>query len=87
MSGKSLFLSFLSFVLSVAVIFAIIFIIKTQIMFAIFGLFLFAIPVILRNKAMDASNGKVDMFIAKYLVVILVVVAGFIAIMSIAFWI
>ena len=87
MSGKSLFLSFLSFVTFVGVILAIIYIFKVHFLMAILGLLLFAIPVTIRNKAVDESRGKVDNFIAKYLVPILAVLATLTAILSLALWI
>ena len=87
MSGKSIFLSFLAIILFAGVIFALVMLIKTQPLLALPGLLLFIIPVALRNKAMDASKGKMDELLAKYLVPILSVIIGFVAIMAVAFWI
>ena len=87
MSIKSILLSILSIVLFVAVVFGIVLLIKTQFLFAIFGLFLFIIPVIVRAKAIDAASGKIDHAIAKFGVPAISVAIGFIAIMAVAFWI
>ena len=87
MSGKSIFLSILAVILFGGVVFALIMLFKTQALFVLPGLLLFIIPVAVRNKAMDASRGKADEFIAKILVPILAVLIAFLAIMAIAFWI
>lgn len=87
MSGKSVFLSILSIVLFAGVIFALIMLFKTQPLLALPGLLLFIIPVAIRNKALDAANGKIDGAIAKYGVPILAVVLTLVAIMAMAFWI
>ena len=87
MSKKSIFLSILSIILFAGVLVGIILLFKTHFMFVILGVLLFAFPVILRNKAMDAASGTIDKIIAKYIVPILAVVLAFFAIMSMAFWI
>jgi len=87
MSKKSLFLSLLAILLFAGVLVGIIFLFKTHFMFVILGVLLFAFPVILRNKAMDAASGTLDKVIAKYIVPILAVVLTLFAILSMAFWI
>ena len=87
MNGKSVFLSFLSVVLFVGVVFAIVFLFKFMIIAGIAGIVLLIIPVIVQRKALDASTGILDKLIAKFIVPALFVVGAFLAIMGIAFWI
>ena len=87
MSGKSIFLSILSLILFVGVIFALVMIFKTQPILILPGFLLFIIPVAVRNKASDAAQGKFDELFAKYVVPALAVVLSLVAIMAVAFWI
>ena len=86
MSGTSIFLSVLSVLTFVGVLFGLIFIFKMHALMVLPGLLLFGIPVAIRAKALDASSGRVDKAIAKFVVPALAVVAGFLMIMFINFW-
>ena len=87
MSKKSILFSILSILLFVASIFAIVFVFKTQFLLGIVSILLLFIPAFLQRKAIEEASGTVDKFIAKYVVLILAVVIGLIAIMALAFWI
>lgn len=87
MSGKSIFLSFLSVILFVGAVFAIVFLFKFTIIAGIAGVVLLIIPVAVQRKALSASTGILDRLIAKFLVPALFVAGTFLAIMGIAFWI
>lgn len=87
MSGKSIFLSILAVLLFGAVLFGIIFIFKTSIVAGIFSLLLIALPVMLQRKAIDAADGTVDKYFAKFGVPLLAAAIGLIAILTITFWI
>ena len=87
MSGKSILFSILAVLLFGAVLFGIIFIFKTSIVAGIFSLLLLALPVMLQRKAIDAADGTVDKYFAKFGVPLLAAVIGLVAIMSIMYWI
>lgn len=87
MNGKSILLSVLSVILFIAVVFAIVFLFKFNIIMGIAGFVLMIIPAIFQRKALQAASGFLDKLIAKFIVPILFVVLGFLSIMAIAFWI
>ena len=86
MSFKSIRFSIYSLILFVGLIFGIVFLFKFHFLMGIIGIVLLLIPAKLQRIAIDEANGKADKFIAKYLVLILAVAIGFLAIMSVAFW-
>ncbi len=86
MNFKSIRFSIYSLVLFVGLIFGIVFLFKFNILIGFAGIVLLLIPAKLQRIAIDEANGKVDKFIAKYLVLILAVAISFLAIMSVAFW-
>ena len=87
MNGKSILMSIFSVLLFVGVVLATVFLAKTNILLLIIGIVLLIIPEVMRRKALDQASGIIDNIVAKYIVPVLFVVLGFLAIMSIALWI
>ena len=87
MSKKSIFLSLLAFILFCGVLVGIVFLFKVHFLMVLIGVVAFILPVYIQKKAIDASKGRVDKIIAKYIVPALAVVATLFTILSIAFWI
>ena len=87
MNWKSIRFSIYAVLLFAACIAGEIFLFKLSIIVGIFGIALFALPVILRNKAIDQASGKVDTLFAKYGTLALAVVIGLVAILTVALWI
>ncbi len=86
MSWKSIFLSILSITLFVGILIGTIFLFKTHFLMVLLGVVALALPVFVQKKAIDEASGRIDGFIAKWLVPILAVLATFFAIMSLAVW-
>lgn len=87
MSGKSILFSILAVILFAGVLAGIIFLFKTSIIVGIFSLLLLALPVMLQRKALDAADGTVDKYFAKFGVPLLAVAIGLVAILTVALWI
>ena len=87
MNWKSIRLSIYAVLLCGVCIVGEIFLFKLSIILGIFGLLLFALPVMLQRKAIDEASGKIDTIIAKYGVIALAVAIGLITILTVALWI
>ncbi len=86
MSGKSIFLSVLSFILFIGVVVISVFLFKMQFILGFLGVLLIIIPIKLNRKAVDESNGTFDKILAKYIVPVLVFVALVFVVLYFTLW-
>ena len=68
MSGKSILFSVLALITLLGVIVAVVFMFQAHFMLGIAGIFLAFIPLKLQQKAREEANGKIDEWVAKYVV-------------------
>lgn len=87
MNKKSILFSILSIVLFILIVFATVALFKMNLLLGILGIVMLIFPAILQRKALDEAEGLLDKLLAKYIVPVLIVVLGFLAIMSVGFWI
>ena len=87
MSWKSIRFSLYAFVLFCVCVVGIIFIFKSSILFGVMAIVSLILPAMLQRKAIDEASGRIDKLIAKFIVPGLAVVAVFLAVMALAFWI
>lgn len=80
MSVKSIILSVISILLMFGTGFMIAYAFSAGILYGILSVFLILIPAIFERKALDAAEGVVDRFIAKYVVLIFWIAALFVGI-------
>ena len=87
MSWKSIRFSLYAIILFCACVVGIVFLFKFSVLLGIAGVVLLILPAMLQRKAMDEASGKIDKLIAKFIVPGLAVVAVFLAVMAVAYWI
>ena len=86
MSGKSIFLSILSFIIFIGVVVGVVFLFQVQFIFGLLGILLVIIPIKINRTAVEAANGPIDKFIAKFLVPILVFIALIFVVLFFTLW-
>ena len=86
MSGKSILFSILSLITFIGVIFAIVFMFKAHFMLGLVGLALIFIPITLNRKAASEASGKIDEWLAKYIVPVLALIGVVFIVLTFTLW-